>query len=631
MIISKKKSGLMPGSLIFVLLTTGVMNAQVHFTPVEPTGVSCAIVVQNATINGVSLQNGDEIGVFDGSLCVGAGVYGGSFPVSFSAIGKYTPPGEPELPGYTAGNNMIFKVWQSSSDIETSGSPTFTMGGKFGDVLTVVDPLAATIAIPTSDITITTSPAGLEYVVDGTTYTSSQTFTWDVGSSHTLNIATSPQSGGAGTRYVYASWSDGGAQSHSYTVPSSDVTVTAHFTTQYQLTVNSTHGNPQGAGWYDSGISADFSVSSPDVQGSTRYVFTSWSGDYSGTSPSGSVTMSSAKSVTAGWQTQYQLTVNSTYGNPQGAGWYDSGISADFSVSSPDVQGSTRYVFTSWSGDYSGTSPSGSVTMSSAKSVTAGWQTQYQLTVNSAHGNPQGAGWYDAGASATFSVTSPVSGGEGTRYVFTGWTGTGSGSYTGSNLSSTVTMNNPITEDAGWQTQYYLTTAENPDAGGDMTPAPPGSWYDSGTVVDVNATVNEGYSWGGWSGDLSGTTRPTSITMSGPRSVTANFIDNTDVSDDNEMGIIPNDFQLGQNYPNPFNPETHIVFALPRTGQAQLTIYNINGKQICRLFDGTLAAGYHEAVWRGVDDNGRPVSSGIYFYVLQSSGTVLQKKCLFMK
>ena len=164
-----------------------------------------------------------------------------------------------------------------------------------------------------------------------------------------------------------------------------------------------------------------------------------------------------------------------------------------------------------------------------------------------------------------------------------------------------------------------------------MTPAPPGSWYDSGTVVDVNATVNEGYSWGGWSGDLSGTTRPTSITMSGPRSVTANFIDNTDVSDDNEMGIIPNDFQLGQNYPNPFNPETHIVFALPRTGQAQLTIYNINGKQICRLFDGTLAAGYHEAVWRGVDDNGRPVSSGIYFYVLQSSGTVLQKKCLFMK
>jgi hypothetical protein len=60
--------------------------------------------------------------------------------------------------------------------------------------------------------TVDTSPTGLQIVVDGTPYTAPQTFEWTPGSSHTLAVV-SPQAGAAGTRQVFASWSDGGAQS----------------------------------------------------------------------------------------------------------------------------------------------------------------------------------------------------------------------------------------------------------------------------------------------------------------------------------------------------------------------------------------------------------------------------------
>ncbi|MFC1569264.1 FlgD immunoglobulin-like domain containing protein [bacterium] len=304
-------------------------------------------------------------------------------------------------------------------------------------------------------ITVNTSPSGRSFTVDGTTYTSSQTFTWIENSSHTLSV-TSPQSGATGIRYLYSSWNDGGGQSHSYTVPGSNQTVTANFQTQYELIINSTHGSPSGAGWYTAGASATFGVTSPESGGTgTQYVFSSWTG--------------------------------------------------------------------SGSGSYTGTNASHTVTMNNPITETASWKTQYQLTVNSSYGSPTGAGWYDSGTSATFNVSSPESGGSGTRYMFTGWTGVGLGSYTGSSASYTVTMNNPITETASWNTQCYLTTTENPPAGGNISPATPGNWYNSGTVVSVDATTAGGYQWAGWSGALSGTTRPQDITINGPKSVTANF------------------------------------------------------------------------------------------------------------
>jgi hypothetical protein len=71
--------------------------------------------------------------------------------------------------------------------------------------------------------TVATNPVGLQVVIDGTSYTAPQTFSWTVGSSHTLSLS-SPQNGPSGIRYLYSSWSDGGAQTHTITVPSSRIT-----------------------------------------------------------------------------------------------------------------------------------------------------------------------------------------------------------------------------------------------------------------------------------------------------------------------------------------------------------------------------------------------------------------------
>jgi len=161
--------------------------------------------------------------------------------------------------------------------------------------------------------------------------------------------------------------------------------------------------------------------------------------------------------------------------------------------------------------------------MNAVKQVTANWTTQYNLTVTSAHDSPQGAGWYNSGATANFSVTSPADESNGTRYVFTQW----SGDYTGSSPSGSLMMTSAKSVTANWQTQYFLATAENPPYGGNISPAPPGDWYNSGSYATVTATPTGNYGWLGWTGHLTGKTNPAQILMSSPKSVTANFAGET--------------------------------------------------------------------------------------------------------
>jgi hypothetical protein len=117
--------------------------AQQHFQPVANTGMTSAIIIQDVQFNGLALQPGDEIGVFDGMLCVGVVVFDGNYPVSCPGIMEFATPGGEVLPGAKEGNAMLFKVWQQSSDLEGDATATFANGGDFGDVLTVVDQLAA--------------------------------------------------------------------------------------------------------------------------------------------------------------------------------------------------------------------------------------------------------------------------------------------------------------------------------------------------------------------------------------------------------------------------------------------------------------------------------------------------------
>ena len=80
-------------------------------------------------------------------------------------------------------------------------------------------------------ITITSDPTGSGYItVDNVAYASPQNFKWAIGESHTI-AAVSSVAGVAGERFVFDSWSDAGAQSHTYTVTALTATVIANSTT----------------------------------------------------------------------------------------------------------------------------------------------------------------------------------------------------------------------------------------------------------------------------------------------------------------------------------------------------------------------------------------------------------------
>ncbi|HXF48908.1 MAG TPA: FlgD immunoglobulin-like domain containing protein [Verrucomicrobiae bacterium] len=98
-----------------------------------------------------------------------------------------------------------------------------------------------------------------------------------------------------------------------------------------------------------------------------------------------------------------------------------------------------------------------------------------------------------------------------------------------------------------------------------------------------------------------------------------------------EDGILPRAFSLSQNYPNPFNPTTNISFSLPVPGKVVLTIYNILGQKVRTLADGEKSAGTHTLIWDGTDSRGASVSSGIYFYKIETASFREVKRMVFVK
>ena len=94
---------------------------------------------------------------------------------------------------------------------------------------------------------------------------------------------------------------------------------------------------------------------------------------------------------------------------------------------------------------------------------------------------------------------------------------------------------------------------------------------------------------------------------------------------------IPNHASISQNFPNPFNPETQFSYTLNESGTISLGIYDITGKLIYTVYDGFQRAGNHNVFWTGLDQNKRPVSSGVYFYRLVTQLNTISKKMVLAK
>jgi hypothetical protein len=90
-------------------------------------------------------------------------------------------------------------------------------------------------------------------------------------------------------------------------------------------------------------------------------------------------------------------------------------------------------------------------------------------------------------------------------------------------------------------------------------------------------------------------------------------------------------FELMQNVPNPFNPLTNIEFSLAQPSRVTVRIYDMAGSVVKTLVDDTRSAGRHSVIWRGEDERGKPVSSGVYAYVLEASGQKLIRKLVLLR
>ena len=205
------------------------------------------------------------------------------------------------VPGSTADDRWSFGSWPGGA----VGNPTLNV---------VVSNSATLTATYTHQfrITLVTSPGSGPNITEGNKrYTGTTQMWWDEGSTHTLDAGPSPQSGGTGVRYVFQTWdSSFTAALRPYTV-SQAATLTATYKKQFLLTIDSPHaawtcvnsaGTQQDGCWYESGLTATVTVTSPFQDGGTKYVFTGWSGDGSGQSTSVQVTMNDVKTLRAGWR-----------------------------------------------------------------------------------------------------------------------------------------------------------------------------------------------------------------------------------------------------------------------------------------------------------------------------------------
>ena len=86
------------------------------------------------------------------------------------------------------------------------------------------------------------------------------------------------------------------------------------------------------------------------------------------------------------------------------------------------------------------------------------------------------------------------------------------------------------------------------------------------------------------------------------------------------------DYSLSQNYPNPFNPSTVIKYSIPQGGFVQLFVYDLLGRKVSSLVNEEQSLGNYK-----IEFNAKNLSSGIYFYRLNSGGFTKTKKLILLR
>ncbi len=104
------------------------------------------------------------------------------------------------------------------------------------------------------------------------------------------------------------------------------------------------------------------------------------------------------------------------------------------------------------------------------------------------------------------------------------------------------------------------------------------------------------------------------------------YKDSTWTSIDDKPVTLPKQVKLDQNYPNPFNPKTKISYTLPRSSDVMLKVYDVLGREVATLVDKEQKSGSYT-----VNFDGQSLSSGVYFYRLETDKTHKVRKMMLLK
>ena len=94
---------------------------------------------------------------------------------------------------------------------------------------------------------------------------------------------------------------------------------------------------------------------------------------------------------------------------------------------------------------------------------------------------------------------------------------------------------------------------------------------------------------------------------------------------------IPKKFTVHQNYPNPFNPVTNLSYDLPKDLFVSITIYDMLGNVVNNLVNTNQSSGYKSVQWDATNNQGQPVSAGIYLYSIEANSFRQTKKMILLK
>jgi large repetitive protein len=418
--------------------------------------VNSALVAPTVTPTPFSIIKGQTSSLTSTSVTTGTSPYSYQWLQKAPGEGSFSPIGGATLASYT---------------FDSAGKAT----GDYNFELQVSDNAGAVVTSLSATVTVTIGPLSKFAVVAPGSVTTGQPFTLTVTAQDALSntiVAYSSSVGltlsGAGSTINPTSTGTTGWSSGVWT--STTVTVSATGGSGYTITADD--------GSLHTGTSNPFTINLATVaiQFSTNGVGTD----------TGSATV---------------ITIDSTpytYAQIQALPpfqWTPGTLHAIAAESIVSGAAGTQYVFTSWSD--LGAQSHDYTTPSSPATVTVNYGTEYQLTMATNLGTTSpaaGTAWYPAGAFVTISATSPTPG-AGERYVWGSWTGTGSGSYTGTNnpASNAVTMNAPITETASWSHQWQLTVTASPSGaiGGTFAIT-----YTQGGSVHTNEAHTT--TWTGW-------------------------------------------------------------------------------------------------------------------------------------